>query len=124
MSPLEIFFEALLALLASIGLLGLGWLLLGRLLAPVGRSSRVLAVIPAAGDGEGLEQNIRGLLWLRCCGLAEVDVVIADCGLSEEGRRLAQILHQQEPGLVLCSAEQLADVTKGEEVSVWRPPAN
>ena len=44
--------QVLLALLAAVGLLALGWLTFGRLLTPVGARGRpVYAVVPASGTG-------------------------------------------------------------------------
>ena len=65
--------QVLLALLAVVGLLALGWLLFGKLVTPVGGGGGgpVYAVVPAAGDGEHLEQDVKGLLWLRGGELAE-----------------------------------------------------
>ncbi|MFR4561261.1 MAG: hypothetical protein ACLT5P_08565 [Flavonifractor plautii] len=59
--------QVLLALLAAVGLLALGWLTFGRLLTPVGGGGGgpVYAVVPASGDGAHLEQDVKGLLWLR-----------------------------------------------------------
>ena len=72
--------EIVLALLAVVGLLSLGWLLFGKILTPVG-GGRVCAVVPGEGDGGDLEQAVTGLLWLRGGGLMRGTVVIADCGL-------------------------------------------
>ena len=106
---MQIFLEALVALLAAAGLLGLGWLLFGKLLAPIGEKGRVYAVIPASGDAETLEHDVQGLLWLRGGNLAQFTVVIADCGLSDQGRILALLLQRREPGLMICPAERLSD---------------
>ena len=67
---MELFLQVLAALLIVAGLLGLGWLLFGKLVAPVGAEGRVFAVVPAAGDAETLEHDIQGLLWLRGGDLA------------------------------------------------------
>ena len=98
--------RAVLALLAAAGLLALGWLLLGAAVAPVGRGS-VYAVVPAAGDGEHLEQDVKGLLWLRGGELARFTIVIADSGLNDTGRRVAAALLTGSRGMVLCPMEQL-----------------
>ena len=52
--------QVLLALLAAVGLLALGWLTFGRLLTPVGGGGGgpVYAVVPASGDGAPLEQDV------------------------------------------------------------------
>jgi len=97
--------EIILSLLAVIGLLGLGWLLFGRLLTPAG--DHCVSVIPGTGNGEGLEQTVTGLMWLRGGGLLAGEVVIADCGLSAEGRAIAQALLLRESSLGMCPAEEL-----------------
>ena len=80
--------QVLLALLAAVGLLALGWLTFGRLLTPVGGGGGgpVYAVVPASGDGAHLEQDVKGLLWLRGGELARFTLVIADGGLDGAGR--------------------------------------
>ena len=101
--------QAALALLAAVGLLTLGWMLFGRLVAPVGggRGGTVYAVVPAAGDGESLEYDVRGLLWLRGGDLARFTIVIADGGLSERGQRVAAALLARSRGVVLCPMDRL-----------------
>lgn len=100
--------EIVLALLAVVGLLSLGWLLFGKILTPVG-GGRVWAVVPGEGDGGDLEQAVAGLLWLRGGGLMQGTVVIADCGLNAVGRATAAALALREPGIVLCPASDLAE---------------
>ena len=89
-------------ILAAAGLLSLGWLLFGRLVRPAGGAGQVYAVVPAAGDGAGLEQTVKGLLWLRDGELARFTVVIADDGLDETGRAVAAALLAGSRGVVLC----------------------
>ena len=86
--------QVLLALLAAVGLLALGWLTFGRLLTPVGGGGGgpVYAVVPASGDGAHLEQDVKGLLWLRGGELARFTIVIADGGLDGTGRAVAAAL--------------------------------
>ena len=98
--------EIILATLAVIGLLSLGWSLFGRMLTPVGPGP-VYAVVPASGGGEGLEQTVRSLLWLQGGELAGVTVVVADMGLDEDGRRLAEALCRQSEQVQLCAAAEL-----------------
>ena len=97
--------EVVLSLLAVFGLLGLGWLLLGHILAPVG--GRFCAVIPGSGDGGALEQSVNGLLWLRGGNLVKCPLVIVDCGLNAQGKALAAALTLREPGITMCLAEEL-----------------
>ena len=86
-------FQFLAVLLAAFGLVSLGWLALGALLLPGVCPARM--VVDAQGGGEGLEQSVKALLWLRRTGLWWGDVVIEDCGLNREGAALAQALGAQ-----------------------------
>lgn len=104
------FVETLGVLLAGAGLFIFGWLLLGRLLAPIGTKGSVVAVLPASGDGEALEHDLRGLLWLRKSGMACLRVVIADCGLSAEGRELAGLLSRREEDVAFCPAAEVGGI--------------
>ncbi|MTS91653.1 hypothetical protein GMD93_11545 [Pseudoflavonifractor sp. BIOML-A4] len=106
--------EALVALLAACGLLALGWIAFGRLLAPVGGKDggAVYAVVPAGGDGETLEHDVTGLLWLRGGNLARFTIVIADRGLTDQGRTVAAILTERDSGVVGCPAEKLGELVE------------
>ena len=84
-------------LLAAFGLVSLGWLALGALVLP--GSCAVRMVITAEGRGDGLEQTVKALLWLRRTGLWRGEVVIEDCGLDEDGGLLARTL-AEEHGVV------------------------
>lgn len=85
--------QFLAALLAAFGLVSLGWLALGALLLPGVCPARM--VIDAKGDGAGLEQTVKALLWLRRTGLWWGEVVIEDRGLDEDGAALARALGAQ-----------------------------
>lgn len=104
------FVETLGILLAGAGLFMFGWLLLGRLLAPIGMKGPVWAVLPASGDAEALEHDLRGLLWLRQSGMACLRVVIADCGLSAGGRELASLLSRREEDVAFCPADKITEL--------------
>ena len=100
--------QAVFALLAAAGLLALGWLLLGRLVTPIGDTGGpVYAVVPADGGGEHLEQDVKGLLWLRGGNLARFTIVIADKGLNPAGRTVTAALLADSTGLVVFPADQL-----------------
>lgn len=89
-------FQFLAVLLAAFGLVSLVWLAVGALLLPGVCHARM--VIEAKGNGDGLEQTVKALLWLRRTGLWWGEVVIEDCGLSGEGEALARTLSEQ-PGV-------------------------
>lgn len=82
--------DFLTALLAAFGLVSIGWLALGALLLP-GRCP-VCLTVAARGGGEGLEQTVKALLWLRRTGLWRGELVIEDRGLDEGGAALARAL--------------------------------
>ncbi len=86
-------FELIAALLAAFGLVSLGWLAIGALLLPPVCPARM--VVEAKGSGDGLEQSVKAILWLRRTGLWWGDVVIEDCGLDREGVALARALADQ-----------------------------
>jgi len=99
--------EVILSLLAVAGLLSLSWLLLGHILTPAG-DGQTVSLIPGRGDGESLEQAVRGLLWLRGGGLLAGSVVIVDCGLTPAGRAIAAALCLREPGVDVCPLSELS----------------
>ena len=101
--------EAVLAFLAAGGLLWLCRALFGRLLVPTWRThGGVYAVVPAAGDGENLEYDVKSLLWLRGGQRARFTIVIADQGLNEMGRAAAGALLARDQGVVVCPMEGLS----------------
>ena len=85
--------QLLAVLLAAFGLVSLGWLAVGALLLPGICPARM--VVDAKGSGDGLEQTVKALLWLRRTGLWWGEVVIEDCGLDREGVALARALAEQ-----------------------------
>ena len=80
-------------LLAAFGLVSLGWLALGALLLPGRCAARF--TVSARDGGEGLEQTVKGLLWLRRAGLWRGEIVIEDCGLDPDGLALARALAEK-----------------------------
>ena len=95
-------FELLAVLLAAFGLVSLGWLAVGALLLPGVCPARM--VVEASGDGGGLEQTVKAMVWLRRTGLWRGEIVIEDCGLDEDGGLLARTLAGQS-GVVFSGDE-------------------
>ena len=104
--------EVLLSALCAFGLFCVGWWLLGRLLGPIPAGGTQL-VLAGRGDGEGLEQGIRRVQWLRGLGLVRCPVVIADVGLTPAGRELALHLALRWPDVVVWPGRDLADLLDG-----------
>lgn len=106
---LTAFLEIALAVLAALGVASLFWLAFGRLLLPSeSAETRTVAVIEAEGDGAGLEQTVRSLLWLERGELWRGRIVILDRGLSREGRDVARRLCAGTCGAALYSPRELA----------------
>ena len=78
---------------AAFGVVCLVWLAVGGLLLPTVCPTRV--VVTAKGGGAGLEQTVKGLLWLRRTGLLRGEIVIEDCGLDGDGLALARALAEK-----------------------------
>lgn len=98
--------------LCALLILGFAWLLrmLGcALLTPVrsGRDTRITLVVQARGDAPELENLLRGALWLRESGTLMVDVLLVDCGLTEEAAALAERLARRREDLKLCNTEEI-----------------
>lgn len=79
-----------LAVFAVIGMAFLVWLAYGWLLLPGRCPVRVL--VKASDDGDGLEQTVKSLLWLRRSGLLQGEIAICDAGLSHSGLLIAMTL--------------------------------
>lgn len=105
--------EMILALLCVAVLLVTGRLLLLHLLSPTQQGTApVFAVIPAAGDGEGLEHTLRHLHWLREEKLSHFTLLIVDAGLTPAGRALVTALQRKDPALLFCPAEEATLILK------------
>ena len=92
--------EAVLATLCVLILIGMVWWLLGRTLRPIpGKKARIF--LAGRGDGEQLEQSIRGFMWLRGLGFLHCPIVIVDVDLSQQGYELALHLAEKWPGIAV-----------------------
>lgn len=82
------------AIFAVFGLACLVWLGYGWLLMP--GSCPIRMVVTATGGGEGLEQTVKGLLWLRKNHLWYGTISIQDGGLNREGLQLVLTIARRE----------------------------
>ena len=111
---MQLWQDGLVALLASIGLASIMWTAVRAVLyAGQPRRQGVVALLPAAGGGEGLEEQVKTLRALR--GEQELFgmVLLVDCGLTEEGRKLAKLLARQDRWVSLCRQDEVADYLAG-----------
>ena len=105
--------------LCALLILGFAWLLrmLGcALLTPVrsSRDAQLTLVIRARGDAPELEQLLRGIRWLREGGTLVADVLLIDCGLTDEARRRAELLERSDAARI-CTPAELAQILQEEE---------
>ena len=98
--------------LCALLILGFAWLLrmLGcALLTPVrsSREAQLTLVIWACGDAPELEQLLRGIRWLRESGTLMADVLLVDCGLTDDAVALCERAARRCEDLKLCNTEEI-----------------
>ena len=107
---LLIFLQITIALLAGAVLFGAFWALHGKLRTPIRgmRGTTAVHTVLSVRDGaDGLEQTIEGLMWLMQNGTIEGQILIADCGMNEEGRELARLAVKKYGKIAICKAEDV-----------------
>ena len=78
------------------------------LLSPIhpGKGERLEAVLRVSGDAPGLENTLRGLLWLKNSGRVRMDIVIVDEGMEPDTRQTAELLCREGNGVRLKCAQE------------------
>lgn len=106
--------SGVIAALAAIGLTSLVWLTVSVVCSPrLPECAAAAAVVPASGSAERLEQTVRHLQRVRYEERAFSRIVILDCGMDAEARRLAELLCRENYGIEICDREALfASVTE------------
>lgn len=102
--------DGVIAMLAAIGLATILWAVI-TLFYRRKKSvfPNVTALVSTSGSGGNLEYTVRTLEQLRYEQGTIGGILIVDCGLSQEGQELAQILSREEDYVALCRREELAD---------------
>ena len=103
---MEVLRDGVLAFLAAVGLVSLFWLAAGRVLH-TGRPyiGGLLLVLPLREEAPALEENLRALHRLRE-KLPGARIILADCGLDEDTRKLARYLADREGSAVLADGRE------------------
>ncbi len=104
--------EIVICTLCAGGVLLLVWLLIGAFLLPI-QDRELWIVLPAKQDAARLEQQVHACRYLQQTGFLHAELVVADCGMSPEGRARADAL-QQVTQLTICPAEALGEILKEE----------
>ena len=78
------------------------------LLSPIrpGKGERLEARLRVSGDAPGLENTLRGLLWLKSSGKVRMEIVIVDEGMGADTRQTAELLCREGTGVRLKSARE------------------
>lgn len=98
-----------LCVLLILGFAWLLWMLGCALLTPVrsSREAQLTLVIRACGDAPELEQLLRGIRWLRESGTLMADVLLVDCGLTDDAVALCERAARRCEDLKLCNTEEI-----------------
>ncbi len=98
--------DGILAFFAAVGIACVVWLA-GTALLHGGRSviPGLTLVLPLQGDAPAMEQDVRELRWLLH-RLPGARLVLADCGMTAEARRLAEYFALREEGAVVTDAAE------------------
>ena len=99
--------EGIIALLAAIGLAAILWALVRAVLFQPPTRHGVVALICARNNGEDLEQQVRELLLLRRERGIVGEILLVDCGLSEEGRKICRLLARGDRHVTLCQYDEI-----------------
>ena len=98
--------DGVIAFLSAVGLTTVVWFLAGAFLH-AGRPAvpGLLLVLPLRGEALAMEADVRELRRLQG-RLPGAKILLADCGLSEEARGLAQYLADREKNADLIDAKE------------------
>ena len=101
------FQDGLLAFFSAVGVATVVWLAAGAVLH-AGRPviPGLMLILPLRGDAPAMEQDVREVRRIRHM-LPGSRFVLADCGLTEEARRLARYLAARESGAVLLDSTEI-----------------
>ncbi len=99
--------DGLLAFFSAVGLTTVVWLAAGAFLH-AGRSAipGLLLLLPLRGDALAMEADVRELRRARY-RLPGARIVLADCGMSQDARDLAEYLTKREEDVVLIDGKDL-----------------
>ena len=99
--------DGIIALLAAIGTSTLLWWVVQALIYVPPRHRSAVVLVTARGDGEDLEAQIRTLSLVREERRVVGEILLVDCGLTEEGRTLCRLLAQQYRRVTLIAPEDI-----------------
>lgn len=104
--------DAVIAFLATLGLVAAAWALAGKWMLPAGCRSGVAALIRAEGNAPELENTVDSLRWLNRSGFTRMRIIIADTGMDPEARKIAETLAEEDGAVSVCSPEEIGEILR------------
>lgn len=105
---MQLWQDGLVAMLAAIGLASILWTIVRAVLfAGPERRKTISALLPAQGGGEQLEEQLQVLQRLRQEQGVFGRALLVDCGLTEEGRKTAELLVRKHRWAALCKKDEI-----------------
>lgn len=108
--------EVVIAVLVVSAVIALIWTAVGIVLTPVrcGRGGSMCTVLRITGNFPELEQAVKGILWLKKSGIMDTEIIIADWGMDEETRQIAELMCEKYGKIVICDSKELERVISEE----------
>ena len=100
--------DGIIAFLASIGTASILWAAVRMLLFAPPRKQDAVVLISARGDCEDLEAQVRALTMIRGEQGLVGEILLVDCGLTEEGNALCRLLSRQHRRVSLVSMDEIS----------------
>lgn len=109
---MKLVLEILLAAILCGSVIGIVLIVKSALFMPVPKTdgSLVFTVIAVKGEAPQLEQTVRGLIWLGNSGIMKSHVVLADCGLEERSRKIAELLAKNGGSVTVCLPDEIPQI--------------
>ena len=99
--------DGIIALLACIGLASVFWAVIRTIFFPLAPQRQVTVLISARGDGEDLEAQIRTLTLAQRGKSLVGEILLVDCGLTDEGQKLCRLMARQYHRVSFCNADDI-----------------
>ena len=106
---MSVLYDGVIAFLAAVGLATILWVLADLVLRRREKVVEAVLVLPVRGSAESMEQDVQTLLVLRQQLGRYTPVLLADCGLSEEGRYRAAALEDRYQRVTAVTPAQIEE---------------
>lgn len=100
--------DGIIAFLASIGTASILWAAVRALLFAPPRQQNAVVLLSVRGDCEDLEAQIRALTMIRSEQGIVGEILLVDCGLTENGKTLCRLLSRQHRRVFLVSMDEIS----------------